>query len=432
MAKRVMALVAGAAVLAGCSSSSSHAGQSGATGSATTAASSGSTSGSAPGVTKTSITVGGVVTFTSASGFSESGVDVGARARFAAQNAQGGVYGRKINYIGSKDDGLNPATDLQLAQALVQESNVFAAVPIGAPAFNNGGTFLVRNQVPFIGWGTTPPFCGNQYGFGVFGCDVAIKPTDLVSTATGGIIGKILGGTTGKTAAVVSSDNQAGKATLPSSKAGLVAAGLKVVYAEAALPAGGVTDYSPYAHQIMTSNNGHPPDAVFYSVETNQVIGLRQALAADGYKGIEIDGVTYSQQLLQNPQSKQALQGEYALVPFEPFEDSTSAVNQMLSDLRKQVGSKFVPDQYEAYGYWMADLFIAMLKKTGPNLTRQSFLAAANSFSYQVPGGLGQISFPAAHMGPAPCSSAVQLKGDKFVTTVPLTCYSTAPLSSGQ
>jgi ABC-type branched-subunit amino acid transport system substrate-binding protein len=382
-----------------------------------------------PGVTKSSITVGGIVSFTSASGFSEAGVDTGVKARFKRANDEGGVNGRKINYIGSQDDGLNPSTALSLARTLVLDSKVFAVVPVGAPAFNGAGAFLVDQKVPFVGWGTTPPFCGNDYGFGVFGCNVALKPTDKVSNASGSMVAKVLGGGTGHTVAIVASDNQASQASLPGTKASFVAAGYRVVYAKAALPLGTVADYSPYAHDLMTADNGKPPEVVFYIVQTPFVIGLNQALAAAGYKGIALDGVNYDPKLLKNPQSKQALQGEYVSLPFEPYESNTPAVKQMVKDLQAVTGSNFSPDQYLAYGYWMADLFLAIVKKAGPNLTRASFLAAGNTnFSHEVVGGVGLIKFPDAHGGPAPCSALVQVQGDKFVTKVPLACYTVAPV----
>jgi ABC-type branched-subunit amino acid transport system substrate-binding protein len=385
----------------------------------------------APGVTKTSIKVGGVVTFTSANGFSEAGVDLGAKARFKRANDEGGVNGRKFDYVGSRDDGLNPSTALDLTRALVQDQKVFAVVPVGAPAFTSAGGYLVDQKVPFVGWGTTPPFCGNDYGFGVFGCGVALNPTDLVSNAQGAMLEKVLGGAPGKSVALVAGDSQAGKASLPASAAGMKAAGFRVVYSKANMPSTAVTDYSPYARDLMTADNGKPPDVISLVLQTPFVIGLRQALTAAGYKGVTVDGVTYDPKLLQNSQSKQALQGEYVSAPFEPFESNTSAVSQMTKDLKAVAGANFQQDQYMAYGYYMADLFIAMVKKAGPNLTRESLVAAANdNFSYEVKGGVGLNKFPDNHTAPAPCSALLQIDGDKFVTKVPLACYQTTPVGS--
>ena len=407
------------ALLASCSSSGSK------------SAASASGTQTAPGVTANSVKVGGIVTFTSAGGFSEAGVDLGAKARFQRANNEGGVNGRKIDYVGSRDDGLNPATTLDLARALVQDSKVFAVVPVGAPAFNGAGAYLLAQKVPFIGWATTTPFCHNNYGYGVFGCGVALSPTDIVSNAGGSMLLKAIGGSPDKSVAVIAGDSQAGKASLPAAAAGFKAAGYRVVFVKAEMPSTAVTDYSPYARDLMTADNGKPPDVIEMSLQTPYVIGLKQALAAAGYKGATADGVTYDAKLLANPQSRQALQGEYITTPIEPFESNTAAVKQMVKDIKAVAGANYQQDQYTAYGYWMADLFLAMLKKAGKNLTRDSFTAATNNnFTYEVKGGIGQNDFPADHVSPSPCSSLLQVEGSQFVTRVPLACYTTAPVGS--
>ena len=381
-------------------------------------------------MTANSIKVGGIVTFTSANGFSEAGADLGAKARFQRANNEGGVDGRKIDYIGSRDDGLNPSTTLDLARALVQDSKVFAVVPVGAPAFNGAGAYLLAQQVPFIGWATTTPFCHNNDSFGVFGCGVALKPTDIVSDAAGAMMNKALGGAPNKSVAVIAADTQAGSASLPAAAASFKAAGYRVVFSKAELPStGAVTDYSPYARDLMAADNGKPPDVVDLVLQTPYVIGVKQALAAAGFKGATTDGVTYDAKLLANAQSRQALQGEYINTPIEPFESDTPAIKQMVKDIKAVAGSNYQQDQYTAYGYWMADLFLAMLKKTGKNLTRQSFVAAANdNFTYEVKGGIGQNPFPTDHVAPSPCASLLQVEGNQFVTRVPLACYMTAPV----
>ena len=62
-----------------------------------------------PGVTDDTVTIGGTFPLTgvAAPGYSE--IPTGAQAYFDHVNAQGGVHGRKIDYI-VKDDGYNPTT----------------------------------------------------------------------------------------------------------------------------------------------------------------------------------------------------------------------------------------------------------------------------------------------------------------------------------
>jgi len=109
-----------------------------------------------PGVTSTSILIGGTVPL---SGEAASGgvTAKGAAAYFAYVNAKGGVFKRKINYR-YVDDAYDPAKTIQATRELVQQDHVFAI-------FNSLGTtqniairpFLNSVGVPQLfvasGWG---------------------------------------------------------------------------------------------------------------------------------------------------------------------------------------------------------------------------------------------------------------------------------------
>ena len=77
-----------------------------------------------PGVTPTSILLGGTVPLSGeAAAFGS--VAPGAKAYFDYVNAKGGVFGRKITYK-YYDDAYNPAQTVQLTRQLVQQDKVFA------------------------------------------------------------------------------------------------------------------------------------------------------------------------------------------------------------------------------------------------------------------------------------------------------------------
>lgn len=421
-------LLAGSLTLAACSSSGSASSTNASAKS--TPASAHNSGASAPGVTATSITIGGVITKSSASGYSEKGADLGAKAYFDQVNAAGGIDGRKIDYVGSQDDGLNPATDLQVTQKLVQQQHVFAVAPVVTPVFN-GSSYLIQQKVPFFGWGIDPGFCNNDYGYGFNGCLVPSAKQDTVSTAGGALLGPVLSGTKGKTVALISEDDQSGTFGLAVIKAALIAAGFNIVYAKSSLPSGTVSDYTPYVQAIMTANHGKPPDVMWNETITPHVIGLMAALRAAGFKGVGIDAVNYDPAILASAQARQALQGEYVFLEFNPLQAKTPAVTTMVAALRKTSGNpNLVPTESDAIGYWTAGLVVAGLRKAGPDLTRASFVKALNSnFSYGVPGGLGTVSYPADHTSTSPCGALVQIEGSKYVPKVPLTCYSNVTLA---
>jgi branched-chain amino acid transport system substrate-binding protein len=84
-----------------------------------------------PGVTATSVLLGGTVPLTGeAAAFGA--VAPGAKAYFDHVNARGGVHGRRISYR-YYDDAYNPATTVQLTRRLVEQDGVFAV-------FNGIGT----------------------------------------------------------------------------------------------------------------------------------------------------------------------------------------------------------------------------------------------------------------------------------------------------
>ncbi len=77
-----------------------------------------------PGVTSTSVLLGGTVPLTGeAAAFGA--VGAGAKAYFDHVNSKGGVHGRKISYI-FYDDAYNPAQTVQLTRRLVEQDGVFA------------------------------------------------------------------------------------------------------------------------------------------------------------------------------------------------------------------------------------------------------------------------------------------------------------------
>jgi ABC-type branched-subunit amino acid transport system substrate-binding protein len=111
--------------------------------------------GDEPGVTATSILLGGTAPLTGPESAYYAPVARGAQAYFAYVNAHGGVLGRRIDYK-VVDDAYDPAQTVQDTRQLVQEDHVFAI-------FNSIGTehmlavrpFLNESKVPqlFVGSG---------------------------------------------------------------------------------------------------------------------------------------------------------------------------------------------------------------------------------------------------------------------------------------
>lgn len=400
----VLALVATAAA---CSSSSSGGSNNNS-----------SSSSNARGVTDTEITIGGIASLTSPQGAVFPGADIGAKAAFEAVNRAGGINGRKIKYVDFQDDGLDASKNMAAVQKLVLQDKVFGIVPITSEVFQPAASdFLLKNKVPFTGFGFQPGFCGNDAGFGFNGCLVG----SANNGSTVGPLTKVL--PKGSSLALVMDDASSGTSALKQIKAAAQYYGYKVVYGKAVLPVGHpITDFTPYTSAIVKSH----PDAVYTDSGTfANVVGLDGALKAAGYKGPTVNFSTYSAGLLNTASVAKAIDGAYVNIQFAPPEEGGPAIDQIKKDL-EAIGEKPEINLGVATSYWSAELMIAMLKEAGPDLNPDTFLQKINSGFTWTPdpaGGVGPESFPAAHNDPTPCAAMVQVKGTQYVSAAKFDCY---------
>jgi ABC-type branched-subunit amino acid transport system substrate-binding protein len=372
--------------------------------------------GATAGVTATSIKVAGL-----GDSFLYGGADVGAKARFQRANDAGGVNGRTVDYAGFTDDGGDPTAGTAAATKLVQRDQVFAVVPAVTPAFA-AGKFLAQQKVPYFGWGLSSDFCGNDYGFGFSGC---LVPEGATSNAWGLLISKAFGAqSAGRTAAIVTEGSPAGQYELTSLTAGVTSAKLKVVYGKASLGVPATADYGAVAKDVLASNSGKAPDAVFVVGNGSNVLGMQQALGAAGLLGV------FTNQIEYDPNLVAPATGAFVMTQTAPTESAPTnpAMARLVADVQK-VAPGYPVDQSVIAGYWSADLFLAAVQKAGKNLTRASLVKAANAnFTYKVANTVGPTSFPAAHSRPTPCGALVASNGTAYAVKVPYTCGRVVPV----
>jgi len=251
------------------------------------------TRGARRGVTATSIKVGGL-------GYSYlyGGADIGARARFQRANDSGGVRGRTIDYLGFTDDGGDPTVGSFAATKLVKQDGVFAVVPTVTPDLA-ASSYLVSKKVPYFGWALSSNFCGNAYGFGFTGCPV---PKQVTSNAWPSLIGKLFPtGATGRAVAIVAENTPSGEYDVGALSAAATSASFAVVYAKTSLTAPATVDYNAVAKEVLTSKQGTSPDAVFVLGGASNVVGMQQALTANGFLGLFTNQIQYSPNLVAPP-----------------------------------------------------------------------------------------------------------------------------------
>jgi ABC-type branched-subunit amino acid transport system substrate-binding protein len=303
-------------------------------------------------------------------------------------------------------------------QKLVLQDKVFGIVPIVSEAFQPAASdFLLKNKVPFTGFGFQPGFCGNAAGFGFNGCLVG----SANNASTVGPLTQVL--PKGSKLALVMDDASSGTSALKQITAAAKYYGYQVVYGKAELPVDHpVTDFTPYTSAIIASH----PDAVYTdSGAFANVVGLDGALKAAGYKGPTVNFSTYASGLLDTPSVAQAVDGAYINVQFAPPEQGGAAINLIKTDLAA-IGEKPDINLGVATSFWSAELMIAMLQKVGRNLTPDTFLNTINAGFTWTPspaGGVGPETFPAAHQDPTPCAALVQAKGTAYVSAAKFSCY---------
>ncbi|QES47363.1 ABC transporter substrate-binding protein [Streptomyces venezuelae] len=383
-------------------------------------------SGTTRGVTADSIKVGGIVSMTTSSGYSKKDTDLGAKARYLRANAEGGVNGRKIDYLGAEDDGQDPGKNNAAARKLVQQDKVFAVAPMSSTTFS-GADFLEQEKVPTFGWGTLPSFCGPKYIYGFNGCLVPSPGGTINQTWPEGIA-TVLGGARGKSVAVIANDSDAGKFGIRTFQQGFASAGFTVSYAKASVPATAVpSDWSAYVKDIMAGNDGKAPDAVVSVMQTPSNIGLFTALKRAGYQGVLSDPTDYDPGLLAKEATKQALDGVHVLLQFEPFESTDPKMTQFKADIKAAAGGKDVPlNMHMLTGYMSADLFLSIAQKAGKDLTVESFQAAAQNFS-DTGTLVGDRSLPKGQKDSFGCGALVVLKNGSYQVSVPFKCHEPIP-----
>ena len=360
------------------------------------------------GVTRTSVTVGGIVSGDAAS----AGADVGAQARIFRENQRGGVAGRIIDFTGVEVDGGVAATDTAAVTKLA--GTVFAVVPALTPVLDTAS--LGRLGVPFFGAATTTTWTGNRSGFGFTGAQ-AVEQPKVSSPAWGQALRTLLGGAAGKFAITAVDASALGTSLATQARASLRAAGFTVLD-PVTVPAG--ADLGA----VATSLVGAKPDVVLVLTDPTTNGALAARIGGLGFTG------TVASQGLYDPANPSIANGVTTLTTVAPLEQDTAANRRMIADV-KAVKPDQVITPAVAAGYWSADLFVAALRKAGKRLTVARFLAAANrAFRHEVPGTVGPTAWPAMHSQGVPCGALVQSDGTRYFLAVPYACGTPVRIST--
>jgi branched-chain amino acid transport system substrate-binding protein len=338
----------------------------------------------------------------------------GAQARIDAQNAAGGVDGRKLELV-AEDDQSTPTGNSTAAHLLVSKG-AFGIIEDNSGAFGSS-RYLNQLGVPVTGVSVDGPEWGEQPNTNMFSIG------DLYSTtpfngyywtySSSGAELKALHVT--KLAQVVfniSSAINAANTIFAQAKSYGVSECL-----DALLPSSG--NLSPTILQIKKLGcNG---------VEVLSVLSTCTTVAADlkqaGVNAKLICATSYDQSLLNQPSALAAMQDTYTTASFNVLaKNPPPAVKLMLDRLTKYTSfSGGIPSDNIEYSYEAADAMIDGLELAGPNPTRKEFISKLRNVSNYTVEGLLTTPIIFSHFGTLgmipkkSCGPLLEIKGKDFV-----------------
>jgi len=360
------------------------------------------------GVTPSTITIGLISSFSGP--FSSTFADTadGARARFALQNAHGGVDGRKLKLITADDESSLTAT-ATATQALLTK-HPFGV--IGFSGFLIGGAYRTLQQagVPVTGGAFDGPEWGLPPNTNMFTYTGGVDPHYPAST----LLGKFLKSVGAKSVATLAFNNPSSTASILDQVESDTAAGLSNCYENTSIPNGAV-DLSV---EVLAIKNAKC-DATVASFVDSSDIALSTQLQQAGLHPIELYYTGYDQSTLDQPSARQAAQGDYFLASTVPLTDKYPGAANFLGALKKYDPSYTggIPDFGLIGGWLSADLMIRGLEAAGKNPTRQAFIKKLRAVKgYDAEGLLpSPVTFQFGQVPKKGCAYVMQLKGDQFV-----------------
>src|SRR5262249_47000372 len=142
-------------------------------------------------------------------------------------------------------------------------------------------------------------------------------------------------GAKGRSVAIVTENTPSGTYELQSLTAAAKSVQFKVAYAKPSLGSPSTPDYDPVAKEVVTSNGGTIPDAVFVVGNPSNVLGMQQALSADGFLGVFTNRIEYAPDLVGPAINA------FVLTQTAPTETTdNAAMQQLVTDVQK-----VAPDQ---------------------------------------------------------------------------------------
>jgi branched-chain amino acid transport system substrate-binding protein len=328
--------------------------------------------GGTPGVTASTITIGGTVPITGPAALFGS-VGRGADAYFKYVNAHGGVNGRRIRYV-YLDDAYDPAKTMQMTRRLVEQNHVLAI-------FGSVGTENNLAIRDYLNAARVPQLFGAT-GTAAIGDAFATSPWTMgylpSFRAEGEIYGRAIAATPGAKVAVLHEDSDFGTDLTDGLKTGLGARETAIVASEAYEP----TDASIDA-QMSTLYASGANVLVLNAAPQYAVLAYLGAYQLGWHPKIYLSSVSSSPDVMDivranaGDLASNSVSIAFLKDPTDRIWAKDSAVALYRSIMRKYAPGESLADVYNFYGMAAAYSMVDALKHAGKVPTRASLLAAA-------------------------------------------------------
>jgi branched-chain amino acid transport system substrate-binding protein len=329
--------------------------------------------GGTPGVTSTTITIGGTVPITGPAALFGS-VGRGAAAYFAYVNAHGGVHGRKIKYI-YLDDGYDPARTVQLTRQLVEQDHVFAIFDtVGTDNTIATTDYLNAAGVPQLFAGTGAAQVGD--GFRAHKWTMGYLPSFF---AEGRIYGRAIAKTTpAAKIGVLYEDSAFGKDLTNGLQIGLGAKKSQIVSMQGYEPTDPTID-----SQLSTLHASGANVLVLNATPQYAILAYLAAHKFGWHPQIYISSVSISPNVMDiiRLNAPDLVNGSISIAFVKDPTDAVWAKDPAIA-LYHSILAKYAPgakpaDVYNFYGMAVAYTMVDALQHAGATPTRQSLLTAA-------------------------------------------------------
>jgi len=363
-----------------------------------------------PGATDTEIKIGNIMPYSGpASAYGVIGKTE--EAYFKRINAEGGINGRKINFI-SYDDGYSPPKAVEQARKLVESDEVLLVFnPLGTPSNSAIQKYLNGKKVPqlFVATGATkwndpknfPWTMGWQPSYQ---SEARIYAKYLMKEKPDAKIG------------VLFQNDDFGKDYLKGLKDGLGAKASMIIAEESYEP----TEPTIDSHIVKLKASGAD---VFVSVTTPKFAAQAiKKLAELEWKPLHlVSNVSISVGSVIKPAGFENAQGilsaAYAKDGADPQWDNDPGMKKVFALLEKYYPEGNKLDASVVYGYGVAQTMVKVLEMCGDNLTRENVMKQAASLKDFAPDTLlpgVKISTSATDFAPIKQLQMMRFKGEKW------------------